>query len=450
MKRIRKIVALALATVMMMAMSVTAFAKDANDLEVVEAVASASTIKVTNISTRETSEVTIYRVADVDFANNTVSVNDWAKGVYSEDTTDYSGFTTELLNSVKEEDVTSATPVDGEVTFSSVKPGVYYVAIAGTLYTYNHMVVRAYGVTEDGKYSGIADAKLIAKGSKSSTEKTTEEAYKFVEAGTSVPFTIKTNIPYDATTFAVKDQPTNLTLGEATVKVAGAPEFTTDWTLVDAENGIYAIDLTGYVESYKNAEVVITYSAVVGNAIESAQDGYAYKNSAYTNINGEDMTPGTEVTGWTGTIVINKTKKNEEVLPGATFNILDSEGNAVKFVQSENGEYVYSTSESASADLVTNSDGKITATGLAEGTYTIKETAAPEGYTVDPTDYTATIVNTSVSEKNCVFTQLVVDPDLIRLPFTGGMGTTIFTVLGVAIMAAAAALYFATRRKATK
>jgi LPXTG-motif cell wall-anchored protein len=42
------------------------------------------------------------------------------------------------------------------------------------------------------------------------------------------------------------------------------------------------------------------------------------------------------------------------------------------------------------------------------------------------------------------------DTTLSALPATGGIGTTIFTVLGCLIMIAAAGMYFASRRKSTK
>ena len=42
------------------------------------------------------------------------------------------------------------------------------------------------------------------------------------------------------------------------------------------------------------------------------------------------------------------------------------------------------------------------------------------------------------------------DTKLASLPGTGGIGTTIFTIGGCAIMIAAAGLFFATRKKAEK
>ena len=44
----------------------------------------------------------------------------------------------------------------------------------------------------------------------------------------------------------------------------------------------------------------------------------------------------------------------------------------------------------------------------------------------------------------------VADTQLHSLPHTGGIGTTIFTIGGCAIMIVAAGLFFATRRKTQK
>lgn len=448
MKKIRKIVALALATVMMMAMSITAFAAEADKLEKVDEKATTSTLKVTNISTREDSEVTIYQLAHVDFDQNTVVVNDWASEYYKEGTTDFTVFTQEVLSTADAKYVSSKKPTNGTVEFAGIEPGAYYVTIAGSLVKYSPMVIRAYGATEDGLYSGIADAEIVAKGSSIDTVKTTEEKNKFVQAGEVVPFEIKTNIPYNAQTFIVKDLSVNLTLSKAHVVIYPDVEFDVDWTATNTA-GLSTIDLSDYVD-HKNAEVTITYTGTVGKAIETAGNGYAYQNSAYTQINDKDTTQNPPVVGWTGIIEITKTKSDNSALAGATFNILDSEGNAVKFVKNDNGQYVLSTAEDASADLVTDEAGKIVATGLDEGEYNVKETKAPEGYSVDPDDHKVTITNTSKDQKNCVVPVTVVDPDLIRLPFTGGMGTTIFTILGVAIMAMAAALYFSTKKSSSK
>ena len=78
MKRIRKIVALALATVMMMAMSITAFAAENNT----------TTLTINNFPTVANGyTVNAYQIASVD-ENNAIQVVDWAKDAYKAVPTD--------------------------------------------------------------------------------------------------------------------------------------------------------------------------------------------------------------------------------------------------------------------------------------------------------------------------------------------------------------------------
>ena len=139
----------------------------------------------------------------------------------------------------------------------------------------------------------------------------------------------------------------------------------------------------------------------------------------------------------------------------------------------------------------TLNDGEIKFKGLdGDKTYYLKETAAPTGYTINdtvykiefvfdkPDDYkgeeiTYTVKVTSnetpnpANESYTVKYGNKVDDEygngiatgnainiqntrLSSLPSTGGIGTTIFTIGGCAIMIIAAGLYFASRRKTAK
>ncbi len=148
---------------------------------------------------------------------------------------------------------------------------------------------------------------------------------------------------------------------------------------------------------------------------------------------------------------------NKEPLSGAVFTLTNSEGKVV-------------TSDT------TDEDGLIKFSGLDAGVYTLKETKAPTGYQLSGIEYTVTIspsynVETgdliSYSVKitdaddeivgNFTYTEAndqdayepaeITNTKLASLPSTGGIGTTIFTIGGCAIMIAAAALYFVNRRK---
>ena len=166
-----------------------------------------------------------------------------------------------------------------------------------------------------------------------------------------------------------------------------------------------------------------------------------------------DDTPATVVTE-TGSITIKKVDKAENLLTGAKFSFTkDSDKTPLEFVKVADGEYKLATDADVDAERFTELEvgkedtakGILIVQGLGEGTYHIEEVEAPEGY--------------SVVEVNDVVLELgdhakeeikVVNTKLASLPGTGGIGTTIFTIGGIVIMVAAAALFFANRKKSDK
>ena len=108
-------------------------------------------------------------------------------------------------------------------------------------------------------------------------------------------------------------------------------------------------------------------------------------------------------------------------------------------------------------------DGKVTFTGLAVGTYKIEETVVPAGYNkADDITFTITFDSDPESDTykqfasnnkdvvldatNNVFNTTIVNNKGTELPSTGGMGTTIFYVIG-GILVLAAAIILISRRK---
>ena len=144
-------------------------------------------------------------------------------------------------------------------------------------------------------------------------------------------------------------------------------------------------------------------------------------------------------------MTITKTNQDEsEKLAGAQFKLYKGEntnGDPIKFKDLGNGKYRVATENEVDATdtlespSTENVKGIITISGLADGKYTLVETKAPDGYNKldTPTTITITAESTDKGENVTVSgnTVTVKNNKGSLLPETGGMGTVLFTVVGV-------------------
>ena len=93
-------------------------------------------------------------------------------------------------------------------------------------------------------------------------------------------------------------------------------------------------------------------------------------------------------------------------------------------------------------------EGTVLVKGLGAGTYVITETKAPKGYSINTNIDNVTLTKDSAETRNV--TLPVTDTKLGALPSTGGMGTYLFTIIGVVVMAGAAGAFFISRRKGSE
>lgn len=479
MSKVKRILSVIMAMVMVLAMSVPTFAT-----VVGTAAEGKAALTVTGLVQGEATEVRVYKVVEWDAANSAWKL---ANGVTATDvnldvkpvTINWDNFVTKRAN--LQEVAHAENVTDGVVTFNGLEVGAYYVYAASQKTAYNPMGEAVYTYDENTGLMVAVDKTIDAKGStytltKAFEGENGETTYKVVERGENVPFTITAVFPsYDKDTtdraFQITDEPTGMKVTDVTVKVNGiALTPGTDYTLVgvneDNTDGS-AVTLPAAEDTKVRVRFTSTYigteNAHAGQAVAVTVKAQITDADSFSNKASSDKGSNTpNVDGKLGSIAINKYDENGKaggkLLAGAEFSIAPVENDTAKiqFVYVEkdsNGVSVYkkaTAEEINNADIVkvTNivaEDGKVIAKGLDDGEYKIVEEKAPAGYSVVTVD-NATITNGA----NPTVEVDVADTQLHSLPHTGGIGTTIFTIGGCAIMIVAAGLFFATRRKTQK
>lgn len=146
------------------------------------------------------------------------------------------------------------------------------------------------------------------------------------------------------------------------------------------------------------------------------------------------------------------TKVNEDgsaTLSGAEFYLKNSDG---KYYCVQTVEDLQVTTWVDSIDeatkLTSDPEGTFSIQGLADGDYILIENRAPDGYVLPTTDFTFTvrdgaIASTSLNDSDLYdgATFKVTNSTGVKLPNTGGSGTTLITAGGIALMAVAACGY---------
>lgn len=166
------------------------------------------------------------------------------------------------------------------------------------------------------------------------------------------------------------------------------------------------------------------------------------------------------------TYQLSNTKYRDEVnennkLEGAGFRLYSDEAcnaeDEIKLKMNDDGTYSrdFST-EGKGVEMLSNKDGQFNVKGLDAGTYYLKETKAPDGYSackVIPVTIKADHSgNDHVNLEGSNLTNDIVNQKTggITLPSTGGIGTTIFYVVGGGLMVAAIVLLVTKKRMENK
>ena len=336
-------------------------------------------------------------------------------------------------------------------------------------------------VTIGKKISGINDAKTEAKNEQQAT----------VKVGDKVEYTITSISPkytdeYFAYTDANKLPVYKITdtlskglgyqndilvkIGETTLQEGTDKDYTLSKITNEDSSTTIIITFTQKflkTEEYKGKEVTVTYTAEVLQSAEITDPNTNEVSLDYTNKPGEETKgiPGDVPKVYTYALKVHKKDNSDTNLKDAKFKLY--------FVtKNESGETVYTQIKNLkdmddNGVIATDSKGNLTLSGLNVGDYALEEVEAPAGYTLlkdkiffsisdsdidgrlDEVTEGSTISNVKDKEENNTgYVQMeVVNNKGFNLPATGGMGTYLFTIGGLVIMAGAALLLIASRKR---
>ena len=147
--------------------------------------------------------------------------------------------------------------------------------------------------------------------------------------------------------------------------------------------------------------------------------------------------------------VVKKNADETKMLKGAIFKLsTDEAGNQTLKFKQKNGQYVVDP-KGAIETITTTDSGTFTIVGLDAKEYYLTETVAPQGYNKLADPIKLVVSKDNVKKGNEILpndTLTVKNQSGTLLPGTGGIGTTIFYVIGGLLMAAAAVLLITKKR----
>lgn len=230
------------------------------------------------------------------------------------------------------------------------------------------------------------------------------------------------------TNFVVKVGDTVLTEGQYTLVTAGLTDGCDFKVTVDLaalyEAGLISEDDLGVTP------VTVTYTATLKEGTTAGD----YYNTAWVSYPNSE-TEQDKVKVETFKIDVFKyDQADEKGLAGAEFALydetaIDQDGNLIE------------GATPVLEGIVSGEDGHVVIDGLDAGKYALVETKAPDNYVKSDTPLMLTIE--AGIEPNVVNVKFANS----KIPHTGGMGTTLFTIGGVVLLAAAGTLFVVSRRK---
>ena len=504
MKHIKKLASLLLVLVMVFALATTAFAEETAYSITINNSAKDHTYEAYQIFTGDLSGTTLSNIvwgSGVSEAGQTALGDAAAKAETLKTEADAKAFAKAVAPYLTTAAGSANTVTDGKYVISGLAAGYYLVkdqdgSLTGDADAYTEYIIKVVSDTTATPKSSVPTVEKKVKDTNDSTGVTSgwQDSADY-DIGDSIPFQLKATLADNVSSYTTYKVVFHDTLSkgltynnDAKVYIDGTE--TNGFTVTATVNADGTTTLTVSCDDVKalgagNSSVItveytakLNENAVLGSAGNPNEVYLEYSNNPNKSENGNNETgetPKDVVIVFTYKTIINKVDSENAPLTGAAFKL-------EKLIKGKDGAAdTWTTVKEFTVDETTTS---FTFSGLDDGQYKLTETKTPAGYnTIDPIYFvieathdetadapTLKTLNAYLTDANGnkqtemkdgesvnidlgtvdltagSITTTVVNKSGSELPSTGGMGTTIFYVLGSVLLVGAAVLLITKKR----
>lgn len=489
----KKVISLILSMAMVLSLTVLSFAAEG------ETTPTTYSITINNSTEGHTYEA--YQIFTGDLSDKTLSNIKWGSGVSANGQSELGDAATKAGTLKTEENAkdfakevapylttaagSTSTVTGGKYVINGLAPGYYLIkdkdeSLAGKDDAYTSYILEVVkNVTVDPKSAGTTSQKKVKDTNDSTGETTDWQDSADYDIGDKVSFELKGVVAdnyssYKVYKFAFHDKMSaGLTFDKNSVKVyVDGNEVKSGYEVVTTgfNDGctfeVRFANLKDIGSVHAGSAITVEYEATLNeNAVLGSKGNpntsyLEYSNNPNDEQGGETgKTPEDTVIVFTYKVVINKVDSDKQPLANADFTL---------------EKYNKEKDKWEAVTVVKNEAGtSFTFKGLDDGNYRLTETKTPDGYnTIDPIEFKVTAghdiladnpqltslngeaISGSITLASNV-TEGSLSADIVNnkgteLPSTGGIGTTIFYVVGAVLVIGAGVLFVTKRRMSTR
>ena len=504
MKHIKKLASLLLVLVMVFALATTAFAEETTYSITINNSAKDHTYEAYQIFTGDLSGTTLSNIvwgSGVSEAGQTALGDAAAKAETLKTEDDAKAFAKAVAPYLTTAAGSANTVTDGKYVISGLAAGYYLVkdqdgSLTGDNDSYTEYIIQVVGNVTATPKSDVPEVQKKVKDINDSTDttKTDWQDSADYDIGDSIPFQLKATLADNVSSYTTYKVVFHDTLSkgltynnDAKVYIDGTETngFAVTATVnADGTTLTVSCDDVKALNAVNSSAITVEYTAklnenaVLGSAGNPNEVYLEYSNNPNKSEKGNNETgetPKDVVIVFTYKTIINKVDSENKPLTGAAFKL-------EKLIKGKDGAAdTWTTVKEFTVDETTTS---FTFSGLDDGQYKLTETKTPVGYnTIDPIYFvieathgetadvpTLKTLNAYLTDANGnkqtemkdgesvnidlgtvdltagSITTTVVNKSGSKLPSTGGIGTTIFYVLGGVLVLAAVVLLVTNKR----